>query len=110
MDCDIKTPDLDNLKGCTAKADVVALQLCTAVTFTGSALFIPVPWMTSFILNEDTKDPAELIVGILIAAAAFDASHKTDPDFENYTATNHTEELALWLYGVYLGNIPETRL
>ena len=66
--------------------------------------------MTAFILNEDTMDPWELIVSILIAAAAFDASHKNDPDFENYTATNHAEELALWLYGVYSGDIPETRL
>ena len=109
-DCNIMTPDLDDLRGCTSKEDVVALQPSVQVTFTGSASFIPAPWMTTFILNEDSRDPAELIVTTLIAAAAFDATHEGNPDFENYTATNHAEELALWLYGVHSGDIPETRL
>ena len=109
-DCDIKTPVLDDLIGCNSKTDVIALQPSVQITFTGSASFIPAPWMTTFILNKDSRDPAELIVKTLVAAAAFDATHVGNPEFENYTATNHAEELALWLYGVHSGDIPETRL
>ena len=43
VDCNIMTPDLDDLRGCTLKEDVVALQPSVQVTFTGSASFIPAP-------------------------------------------------------------------
>ena len=104
------TPDIDDLSNCASKADVVALQPSIQVTMTGSAAFIPAPWLTTFILNEDSRDPAELIVSCLIAAAAFDDAHEGEEDFENYTAKDHAGELALWLYGVHAGLVPETRL
>ena len=46
----------------------------------------------------------------MVAAKAFDAGHDNNPDLEEYKAANHAEDFPLWLFGVHLGEIPETRL
>ena len=111
-DCNIRTPTLDELEECTTKEDVKALDPPdnnTPVTFEGSASFIPAPWLTEYVINEESRDPTELIVGAMIAAKAFDLGHENDEAYENSKAKTHVEDFIMWLYGVFSGEVPETR-
>ena len=112
FDCNIRTPTLDELEECTSSEEVKALDppgLLAPVTFEGSASFIPAPWLTEYVLNEDSRDPTKLIVGAMVAAKAFDLGHENDPDFTDNKAKGHVEDFTMWLYGVFSGDVPETR-
>ena len=80
-----------------------------AVNFKGSAAFIPSPWLIEFILDEDSKDPAELLFQVLAAAKAFDDIHGEEEAFKDCKAKDHAEDFQLWINGVLTGKIPETR-
>ena len=112
LDCNICTPTLDELEQCTSSEKVKALEppgVLVSVTFKGSAAFIPAPWLTEYVLNEDSRDPTKLIVGAMAVAKVFDLGHENKPEFSNSKAKDQVEDFTMWLYGVFSGEVLETR-
>ena len=67
LDCNTVTPTLDELSACETKEDVKALEIPDQngmVTFPGSAVFIPCPWLRNFLISSECVDPFELIPAV----------------------------------------------
>ena len=109
LDCNTVTPTLDELSACETKEDVKALEIPDQngmVTFPGSAVFIPCPWLRNFLISSECVDPFELIPAVYAEARKFDDEAEAAGTI---SAVNHAEDFSLFLYGVGAGSIPETR-
>ena len=111
-ECEISTPLIEDINECSTAAEIKALVAPDengAVTYPGSACFAPAPWLQDTLLNEESKDPAVLILAAFAEAIQFDSLHEDDPDF-NDKAIDHAEDFALWAWGVSVGRITETKI
>jgi len=70
--CKIKTPTFGAIRGCALDTGITSLRSSSSVTFEGSAVFLPVPWLHTAILSADTRDPIEIILAAIPAQAQFD--------------------------------------
>eukprot|EP00957_Ditylum_brightwellii_P107219 8181234-Ditylum_brightwellii.AAC.1 len=104
-DCKLVTPKIEDISLCATGKDIEALT-CPgqngAVTFPGSATFIPAPWLRESILNSEIIDSFQLINIALKDAKEFDEAHKDEPNTGG-TAVEHAEDFSLWAYGVGKG-------
>ena len=60
-DCNLTTPNLDDIAACSTKEDIEALadpsDAASVVTFLGSKIFSPAPILRDLILNAESRDP-----------------------------------------------------
>lgn len=78
VNCNIVTPSIDDLEKCSDADGFSKLKAPdndTLVTFKGSALFVPAPWLRNFILNLDLMESFEMIPAALAAGIEFNGIH-----------------------------------
>ena len=110
--CNLITPTIDELQDCSNDDDVKAINDPAdggAVTYPGSASFLPAPWLRDTVMSAGTSDFTKLIPAVNAAAFEFDAEHGED---ENYitTATDHAADFILWAWGAGKGRVTPTKM
>jgi len=73
--CNIKTPTFGAVHGCALGTDITSLRFSSSVTFEGSAVFLPMPWLRH-VLSADTRDLIEIVLAAIPAQAQFDIDHE----------------------------------
>ena len=113
--CEIRTPLVVTIHACTTAEQFAALvapdedAVEDAAIYPGSAAFIPAPFVFDFFLNAESRNPADIVPALLLAAKRFDDEYASDPSYRN-EALAHAEDFALWAWGVMTKSVPETRL
>lgn len=112
-ECEIVSPTIDELVACSTAAEVEALPIPSArgaVTFQGSATYLPAPFLRDAIINLGSSKPSEIIPVAVAAAKEFDRTHANDPDLPDHDeAMKHVEAFVMWVWGVGVGRITESR-
>ena len=74
-DCNLVTPTIDALRECTTATEVAELEAPDEngfVTYSGSASFLPAPWLADAVIAANSSDPFLLITVVNVEATAFD--------------------------------------
>eukprot|EP00957_Ditylum_brightwellii_P101694 7749988-Ditylum_brightwellii.AAC.1 len=104
--CGLVTPTIDDIRDCSDAGELGALAIPDqrgAVTYPGCACFIPAPFLRDAIINAESNDPFEIIPMVFLIAKDFDDKNGSGD------ATQHSEDFALWAWGVRHGKVTETR-
>jgi hypothetical protein len=73
--CNLVTPTIDALCECTTATEVAKLEAPDEnglVTYSGSAFFLPAPWLADAVIAANSSDPFLLITVVNVEATAFD--------------------------------------
>eukprot|EP00957_Ditylum_brightwellii_P076834 5840102-Ditylum_brightwellii.AAC.1 len=108
---EIATPTLDELEICQTQEAVALVPTpaaTAAVTFMGSAIFLPAPWLREALFESGEDNPFTLIPLALLSATLFDATHSnTDATYPG-KAMDQANDFILWAWCVGTGQVPET--
>eukprot|EP00957_Ditylum_brightwellii_P008841 670605-Ditylum_brightwellii.AAC.1 len=98
----IATPTLDKLEIWVLQEEVALIPIpavIVTVTFKGSAMFLPAPWLQEAIFESDKDNLFELIPVALLSAKSFDSFHVDTNLSYPGKATNHANAFILWAWG-----------
>lgn len=110
-ECAIRTPLIEEFRGCSTAGEVAALATPSErgqTTLEGSACFLPAPFLRDAVLSAGTNEPNELMIIAMAAAVEFDRINDDEESFPD-KAVPHAEDFMLWSWGVGNGRITETR-
>ena len=109
--CDLITPTIDELMGCSNEEEVNAIAAPTGgvVTYPGGSTFLPAPWLRDTVMSSGTSNHAKLIAAVNAAANEFDAEHDGDANFVT-TAEDHAADFILWAWGAGNGQTTAARM
>ena len=104
-----RTPTWATIQACMSIYDIENLEVPAVggTIFTGSASFLPAPFLANAVIEADSDDCFELIRVLIGAAESYDIEHGEDEGFP--TAEENIEHACLFLFGIGKGLIAESR-
>ena len=105
-----KGADGSSILKCDTKEEIK--DLAKNKNFKLGAIFFPAPFMRAAVMNLDSKDPFEIILASNKAVVeSFGVGESEDAEAQKLKelANDHAEDLAVWLHGISINQIPETK-